>query len=102
MSEKTVTYRAVVYPAQCDAMGHMNTTYYVAAFDQAMWHMVAELGYRSSWIQDRLEGWADVKFVLDFKNEVRPGALIYVESTVAKVGRTSLVTKSGLAERSAA
>ena len=40
------TFRGVVYPAQCDAMGHMNVQHYVAAFDQAMWHLVHEIGYR--------------------------------------------------------
>ena len=31
-------------PAQCDAMGHMNVQYYIAAFDQSLWHLMATAG----------------------------------------------------------
>lgn len=88
-----VTYRGVVYPAQCDAMGHMNTTYYVAAFDQAMWHLVASMGYRAVWIKERDEGWADVRYVIDYKSELRAGELFHVESGIRKIGRSSLVSR---------
>ena len=89
----TVTYRGVVYPAQCDAMGHMNTPHYVAAFDQAMWHLVASMGYRAVWIKERDEGWADVRYVIDYKSELRAGELFHVESGICKIGRSSLVSR---------
>lgn len=97
-SNKRVTYRGVVYPAQCDAMGHMNTPHYVAAFDQAMWHLVALLGYRATWIQERRQGWADVKYVIEFRSELGAGDLFQVESAVARVGKSSLVSRHALLE----
>ncbi len=93
-----MTYRGVVYPAQCDAMGHMNTPFYVAAFDQAMWHLVAEFGFRAAWIQERRQGWADVKYVIEFRSELGVGDLFQVESAVERVGKTSLVTRHALLE----
>lgn len=86
------TYSGVVYPANCDAMGHMNVQYYVAAFDQAMWHLVHVLGYRTEWQKERGEGWADVQHNVTFSKELAVGSLFYVESAVSNVGGKSLTT----------
>ena len=40
----SITYRGVVYPSQCDFMGHLNVQHYIAAFDQAILHLTSELG----------------------------------------------------------
>lgn len=87
-----ITFRGVVYPAQCDAMGHLNVQHYSAAFDQAMWHLVNHLGYRPSWVVERREGWADVRYLINFRKELRAGELYHAHSTVLKTGQTSLVT----------
>lgn len=86
------TYSGVVYPAHCDAMGHMNVQYYVAAFDQAMWHLVHALGYRTVWQKERGQGWADVQHNVTFSKELAVGSLFRVESTVSTVGTKSLTT----------
>jgi acyl-CoA thioester hydrolase len=70
----------------------MNTPHYVAAFDQAMWHLVASMGYRAVWIKERDEGWADVRYVIDYKSELGAGELFHVESGIRKIGRSSLVS----------
>jgi acyl-CoA thioester hydrolase len=93
-----ITFRGVVYPAQCDAMGHMNVQYYTAAFDQAMWHLVLELGFHPSWLTERHEGWADVRYQINFRRELRLGQLFHAESAVVKVGNTSLVTVHRIVE----
>lgn len=90
------TYSGVVYPAQTDAMGHMTVQYYIAAFDQAMWHLVHALGYRPEWQMDRREGWADVRHDVTFTKELRVGSLFWVESSVVAIGRTSLSTRHRL------
>ncbi len=87
-----ITFRGLVYPGQCDAMGHLNVQHYTAAFDQAMWHLVNHLGYRPSWVAERREGWADVRYLINFRSELRAGELFHAESTVMKAGRSSLVT----------
>jgi acyl-CoA thioester hydrolase len=85
-----ITYRGIVYPVQCDAMGHMNVQYYIAAFDQAMWHLVAAIGYKGSWLKERKLGWADRHYEVDFLAELPLGSLFEVKSRLLKVGRTSL------------
>jgi acyl-CoA thioester hydrolase len=87
------TFSGVVYPSQSDAMGHMTVQYYVAAFDQAMWHLVSRLGYDPDWRHSRDEGWADVRYEIDFKSELRIGDLYTVESDVIDVGSRSLKSK---------
>jgi acyl-CoA thioester hydrolase len=91
-SGRIVSFRGVVYPAHCDAMGHMNVQYYTAVFDQAMWHLVFALGFHPSWVTDRREGWADVHYEIDFRHELHVGQLFHAESSVVKVGKASLVT----------
>ncbi len=88
-----LTYHGVVYPAQCDAMGHMNVQYYIAAFDQSLWHLMAAAGYSAAWIAERQEGWADRRYEVDFRRELPVGSLFEIRSEVVKVGRTSLTTR---------
>ncbi|QFR34452.1 thioesterase family protein [Ancylobacter sp. TS-1] len=86
------TFQGVVYPAQCDAMGHMNVQHYVGVFDQATWHLFAACGYDSGWIEARREGWADVRQEIDYRQEVRAGELFVIDSAVRRVGGKSLTT----------
>ncbi|RFZ87529.1 acyl-CoA thioesterase [Shinella sp. WSJ-2] len=94
-----LTYQGVVYPAQCDAMGHMNVQYYIAAFDQSSWHLMAAAGYSADWIRDRREGWADRRYEIDFRQELPVGSLFEIHSSVVKVGRTSLTTRHRLTNK---
>jgi acyl-CoA thioester hydrolase len=87
------TYHGVVYPAQTDAMGHMTVQYYVAAFDQAMWHLVANIGYNPEWRAEKSEGWADVRYEIDYRSELKLGELYVVSSSVVELGRTSLKSR---------
>lgn len=88
-------FRGVVYPAQCDAMGHMTVQYYTAAFDQAMWGLVYDLGWRAD--PDRKSrGFADVKHVVSFAHELALGTPFRIDSMVRRIGRSSLVTAHSL------
>lgn len=86
------TCRGVVYPAQTDAMGHMTVQYYVAAFDQAFWHFISSLGYDMDWRFELQEGWADVHYEIDYREELKAGDLYSVYSDVVKIGKSSLIT----------
>ena len=94
------TFNGVVYPSQTDAMGHMTVQYYIAAFDQAMWHLVSRLGYDPEWRNSRDEGWADVRYEIDFRSELRVGDLYTVDSEVIEVGKSSFRSKHRLLARS--
>jgi acyl-CoA thioester hydrolase len=91
-----ITFRGVVYPAQTDAMGHMNVQHYVASFDQAFWHLAEYLGYDTEWRLSRKQGWADVHYEIDFRSELHVGSTFQIKSTIDKVGRTSMVTHHSL------
>jgi len=94
-----LTYQGVVYPAQCDAMGHMNVQYYIAAFDQASWHLVAAAGYCPSWIEERREGWADRRYEIDFRRELPVGSLFEIRSGIVRIGNTSLTARHRLTSK---
>jgi acyl-CoA thioester hydrolase len=72
-------------------MGHMNVQYYTASFDQAMWGLVHTLGWRPE-KTPRRTGFADVKHLIHFQSELKPGIPICVYSIPLKAGRTSFVS----------
>ncbi|MDA8247785.1 MAG: thioesterase family protein [Rhodospirillales bacterium] len=93
MADRTFeTLRAVVYPAQCDAMGHLSVKEYMGFFDQAEWHCFLALGFDPAWIETEKIGWADVHHAIEYKSELLAGALVRAESSVVKVGNKSLTT----------
>jgi len=93
------SYNGLVYPAMADAMGHMNVQHYVAAFDQAMWHFVAALGYDTAWQRSRGEGWADVLHETRFMRELEVGELFEVATAVEAVGTSSLTLRHTMTNR---
>ncbi|TGT35783.1 thioesterase [Mesorhizobium sp. M8A.F.Ca.ET.165.01.1.1] len=74
-------------------MGHMNVQHHMAAFDQAMWHLVRSLGYSIEVRVTRNEGWADVRHDVHFLRELRSGDLFCVVSSVVECGTKSLTTR---------
>lgn len=44
MLDLPITYRGVVYPWQCDHMGHMNVMWCVGKFDEATWQFFSTFG----------------------------------------------------------
>jgi acyl-CoA thioester hydrolase len=85
-----ITLKAVAHPWLCDTMGHMNVRHYTAFFDDAAFHFVASIGNGLSQTFPPELGWADVRHVVEFKEEVKAGELLTITSHVKKVGRTSL------------
>jgi len=93
MENSIVTFRGVVYPAQCDAMGHLNVKEYMGFFDQAEWHCILELGFDPKNIAEQAIGWADVKHTIDYRHECKAGDLVKIVSSVTRVGSKSLSTR---------
>jgi acyl-CoA thioester hydrolase len=93
MSEVGIeTYKSIVYPWECDAMGHFTTRFYAVAFDVASWHLFYAIGYSPKRVTSHQEGWADVSHKIDYRRELPVSELYAVRSHVVKVGRTSLVS----------
>ena len=83
------TYRNAIYPWQCDSMGHMNTQFYCGIFDAASFHMLSRLGPYAE-LEPLGQGWADVKQTIEYKHEMRAGALVHVKSVLLKAGNKSV------------
>lgn len=84
-------YKGVAHPWLCDVMGHMTTRYYVAMFDDASYHFLNEV---FGWRPDAADtpGWADVKHVIEYSDEVAEGSLLEVRAKIERVGGKSLTT----------
>lgn len=83
------TYRGVAYPWNCDSMGHMNTQFYAALYDGASFHFLSMLApYKE--LKARGLGWADVRQTIEYKHEVRAGALLVVRTMLRRLGNKSV------------
>ncbi|MEK7249044.1 MAG: thioesterase family protein [Bacteroidota bacterium] len=80
LSELAVTYRGVVYPWQCDHIGHMNVMWYVGKFDEATWHLFALMGITPTYMRDQKRGMAAVEQTITYKRELRAGDVIAIRS----------------------
>lgn len=80
-----LTSRSVVYPWQCDHMGHMNVMWYTGKFDEATWHLFAHIGLTPSYLRDRRRGLAAVHQETAYQRELFPGDLVTIRSGILEV-----------------
>jgi len=90
MAESMITYRGVVYPWQCDHMGHMNVMWYVGKFDEATWQLLASLGATPSRLREEGFGLVAVEQHIEYKRELRAGDTLTVRSSVLEVKEKSI------------
>lgn len=83
--------KGVCHPWQCDVMGHMTTRFYMAFFDDASYHFLSSaLGWQPENIKENHLGWADVKHVIEYQDEVKAGTLLELTAHLVKVGGKSI------------
>ena len=80
-----LTSLGVVYPWQCDHMGHMNVMWYTGKFDEATWHLLALIGLTPSYLRDRKRGMVAVQQETTYERELVAGDLIRVHSGVLEM-----------------
>ncbi len=80
------THRDVVYPWQCDHMGHMNVMYYTGMFDRATWHLFGRVGAASEYVRSTRRGWAAVRSEIDYQRELLPGDMVVIRSRFLELG----------------
>src|SRR5512133_3352337 len=90
MADLVVTYRGVVYPGQCDHMGHMNVMWYVGKFDEATWQLFNAVGLSPSRIRDTSRGMAGLEQHIEYKRELRAGDIITIRSGILEVREKTL------------
>jgi YbgC/YbaW family acyl-CoA thioester hydrolase len=77
-----------VYPADCDARGHVNQAAFVALFERARWEALSQ-GPGAD-VFERHEVWPAVrKATIEYYAEARPGQGLRFETTLTQLGRTS-------------
>jgi acyl-CoA thioester hydrolase len=90
MTELLLTYRGVVYPWQCDQMGHMNVAFYTAKFDEATWQMFGAIGITRDTIQDQQHGVAAVRQNLTYRRELKAGDLVSIRTAILEIHRQQI------------
>lgn len=85
MSGLPITYRGVVYPWQCDHMGHMNVMWYVGKFDEATWQYFAMLGLTPSFLREQNRGMAAVQQNITYKRELHAGDVVAIRSGILEI-----------------
>jgi acyl-CoA thioester hydrolase len=83
-------FRTVIAFGQCDPNGHLNTAQYTTLFDRATWLFIEHLGVRDGYGPEAKMGWADVRVVTEYKQELRVGDEVRLVSSLPRVGRTSV------------
>jgi len=90
MSEWKMTYRGIVYPWQCDHMGHMNVMYYANKFDEACWQLLSMLGLNPARFAEEGTGMAAVEQHIQYRRELRAGQAVTIQSAVLEVKEKSI------------
>ena len=85
MTEPLLTYRGVVYPWQCDHMGHMNVAFYVSKFDEATWQLFGTLGLTPTFLRETGRGMAAVEQWISYRKELFAGDSVSVHTVVLEV-----------------
>ncbi|HEY4096190.1 MAG TPA: thioesterase family protein [Baekduia sp.] len=88
MTDET-NYRGVVYPWQCDHVGHMNIMWYVSKFDEANWSFFARLGITPGYVRDSGCGVAGVQQNLSYRREMFPGDLVEITTRMVELRERS-------------
>ena len=83
--EKLITYRGLIYPWQCDHMGHMNVMWYTGKFDEASWVLLARLGLTQSKLQDAHRAMAAVQQNITYKKELHAGDVVTIRTTIIEI-----------------
>jgi len=90
MTGSILTYRGAVYPWHCDHMGHMNVMWYVGKFDEATWHLFAQVGLTPGLLRESGRGMVAVEQTIQYKRELVAGDLVTIRSSVLEVKEKSI------------
>ena len=85
-------YKGVAHPWLCDVMGHMTTRHYVAMFDDASYHFLNTVfGWQPQ--GSSIPGWADVKHIIEYQDEVPAGTLLEIRASIVRIGGKSITVR---------
>jgi len=85
-----MTYRGVIYPWQCDHMGHMNVMWYSSKFDEACWQLLSTLGLHTQRFAQDGSAMAAVEQHIQYKRELHAGDAVTIQSALLEVKNKSI------------
>ena len=91
MSRSHEVYRGVVFPWQCDHIGHMNVRWYSHHFDDAGFHIWSVLGVSQKEMRELGVQVVVAQTTIKFIREMKAGDLILIKAGLTKVGNKSIV-----------
>ena len=94
--DDSFTYRGMVYPWQCDHMGHMNVMHYVGKFDEAAWNLFARIGLTPSALRRSGRGMAAVEQKIRYQRELLAGDVVAVQSVLTELRDKAIVIEQTL------
>ncbi len=84
------TYKGVVYPWQCDHMGHMNIQHYAAKFDEATWQFFGSIHMSPDYLRTANRGMVAVDQKTKYKMEVIAGDIVDITTAVLEIREKSI------------
>ncbi len=84
-TELPITYRGVVHPWHCDAMGHMNVVHYASKFDDAAWQFLSMLGVDIAYYKKSHCGVAALEQHTTYKSELHAGCTVTIRSGIVEI-----------------
>jgi acyl-CoA thioester hydrolase len=80
-----ITYAGVVYPWQCDHMGHMNVMWYAGKFDEATWAFFLSIGLSPAVLRGDALGMAALEQKFTYKRELMPGDVVEISTRLVEL-----------------
>jgi acyl-CoA thioester hydrolase len=90
MAEWKELVRGVVFPWNCDHLGHMNVRWYAHHFDDAGFHMWSINNIPQSDLHDRGVYVVVAQIKIEFVSEMKAGELLVVKGGFSRVGNKSV------------
>jgi len=86
-----LTYQGVVYPWQCDHIGHMNVMWYTSKFDEATWQFFGRIGLSPASMKADGRATAAVEQHMKYMAELLPGDLVEVRTHLVELRDKALI-----------
>ncbi len=90
MSEFPISYQGLVYPWQCDYMGHMNVMWFTGKFDEASWHFFTQLGMTRDFLIGNNRGMAALEQTTKYLKELHAGDIVTVRTHTVELGNKTV------------
>jgi acyl-CoA thioester hydrolase len=84
------TYRGFVYPWCIDHVGHMNVQSFVGRFDEASWHLLAQVGLTPTYLATNHRALVALDQRTQYQREVLQGSLLHISSEIVEIRAKTL------------